>query len=157
MSWRDRFSDPNIMSNNLTTYPTFTTREERQTKRERQSEQLPELLKPPCNRHFCSLKLPKPCSRDFTHPTLFLDIHFAKMVKSRGGKTLGESSSKEQTHATGSPTSVRRTRRAVAEENTLSTPPEKREKMKKLKKSQKVQQNVILIMKLLSLDCVFDG
>ena len=79
---------------------------------------------------FVLLKLPKLCSRDSTHPTLFLDIHFAKKMKSQGGKTLSESSSKEGTHATGSP---RRTRQVVAKENTLSITPKKKEKMKKVK------------------------
>ena len=79
------------------------------------------------------------------------------MVKSRGGKTMTKSSSKERTHATGSPTPMRRTRWAVVEENTLSATPDKREKTKKSNKSQKVQDNVILIMKLLSLGCVFDN
>ena len=70
---------------------------------------------------------------------------------------MTKSSSKERTHAIGSPTPMRRTQWAVVEENTLSATPDKREKTKKSKKSQKVQDNVILIMKLLSLGCVFDN
>ena len=72
------------------------------------------------------------------------------MVRSRGGKTMGESS-------TGSSPSVRRTRRSSTEENTPLATPEKREKTKKSKKSLKVQENVIFIMKMLSLDCSFYG
>ena len=79
------------------------------------------------------------------------------MVRSQSGTTMGESSSKERTHATGSPPSMRRTRRSSAEENTPLATFEKREKTKKSKKSQKVQENVIFIIKLLSLGCVFDG
>ena len=44
---------------------------------------------------------------------------------------MGESSSKEQSHVAGSPISLRRTRQAVAKENSPSATPEKREKMKK--------------------------
>ena len=60
-----------------------------------------------------------------------------------------------QTYATGSPSSVRRTRRSSAEDNTPIGISEKREETKKAEKSQKVQENVIFIMKLLSLGCVF--
>ena len=73
-----------------------------------------------------------------------LIVHFTlisiltKMVRSRSGKTMSQSSSKEQTYTTCSPQSVRRTRRSSIEENTPIVTSEKREKMKQAKKSQKV-------------------
>ena len=55
-----------------------------------------------------------------------------KMVRSRGGKTMSESSSKERTYATSSLLSVRRICRSSAEENTPIATSEKREKTKKI-------------------------
>ena len=79
------------------------------------------------------------------------------MVRNRGGKTMNKSLSKERTYATSFPPSMRRTRRSSAEENTPIATSEKRKKTKRAKKSQKVQENVIFIMELLSLGCVFYG
>ena len=82
------------------------------------------------------------------------------MVRSRGGKTMSKSSSKEQTYACYMFSAISEEDSTVvrsAEENTPIATSEKREKTKKAKKSQKVQENVIFTMKLLSLSCVFDG
>ena len=103
----------------------FALREQRERWRNREnrspkpSEQYMARLKPPFNLHFSSLKIWKPYATDFSHFTLCVDIYFdKKMVRSRGGKTMSESSSKEQTYSTSSPLSVRRTRRSSTEENT---------------------------------------
>ena len=58
------------------------------------------------------------------------------MVRSRSGKITNKFSSKEQIYATGSLSSMRRTQRLSAKENTPIATSEKREKTKKAKKSQ---------------------
>ena len=87
---------PNVMNNNPITYPTFTTRAERQTKKDRVGtyHDTSETIIQPLFYFFKNFENPVQETLHTLHS--FLISILTKMVRSRCGKTMGESSSKER-------------------------------------------------------------